>query len=337
VLWGVFFLESARMYRLDVRAFATACLMLLAAALAPAAHADVDIRELQLKSSAVLILDDQTGEILYDRNADAILPIASITKLMTAIVTLEAELPLDEVVTISEDDVDTLKGTGSRLRIGTKLTRDELLRLALMASENRAASALSGAYPGGRRAFIQAMNAKARQLGMNGTHYVEATGLSSENVSSAQDLAKLARVAHTYPLIREYSTLPTHQVLIGGRRNTFANTNGLVRGGNWDIGLQKTGYISEAGRCLVMQTKLAARSVIIVLLDSMGKYTRIADAQRIRQWLDPEFVMPAPVKKVVRAKARPKAKVVTSRKSVKVTRTANGRMQATITPKSKAR
>lgn len=326
------------MLRLKVRGFFFAISLLAAAAFLPA-QADTDTRDLMLKSSAVLILDEQTGEVLYERNTEASLPIASITKLMTAIVTLEAGLPLDEVISITEDDLDTIKGTGSRLRVGTDLTRDELLRLALMASENRAASALSGAYPGGRKAFVQAMNAKARQLGMHGTHYVEATGLSSENVSSAQDLAKLVRVAHTYPLIREYSTLPTHQVMIGGRRSTFSNTNGLVRGGNWDIALQKTGYISEAGRCLVMQTKLGARSVIMVLLDSMGKYTRIADANRIRQWLDPDFVMPvaAPAKKVARAKYRSRATVSSSRKTVKVTRAANGRMQATITTKSKSR
>ncbi|HKY02969.1 MAG TPA: D-alanyl-D-alanine endopeptidase [Burkholderiales bacterium] len=316
-----------------IRAFAIACAMSLG--LVTAVHADViaDISELKLKSSAVLVLDDQTGEVLFSRNTDAILPIASITKLMTAMVTLDAGLPLDETISVTHEDVDTLKGTGSRLRVGTELSRDDLLKLALMASENRAASALAGAYPGGRNAFVQAMNAKARQLGMKGTYYVEPTGLSSSNVSTAEDLAKLVRAAQTYQLISDYSTLANHRVRIGTRSATFNNTNGLVRSGNWEIGLQKTGYISEAGRCLVMQAKLAARSVIIVLLDSWGKYTRIADANRIRQWLEPEFIIPQPVKKITRASSRSKVKAAT-RKPVKVVRTSSGRVKTQVKAKT---
>ncbi|HKO87421.1 MAG TPA: D-alanyl-D-alanine endopeptidase [Burkholderiales bacterium] len=307
-----------------IRVFAVLCALALGV-VAPQVRANLS----DLKSSAVLIMDEQTGEVLYSRNQAQVLPIASITKLMTAMVTLDAGLPLDERITITNEDLDTRKGTGSRLRVGTELSRDDLLRLALMASENRAASALGGAYPGGRDAFVTAMNMKARQLGMTGTLYVEPTGLSSANVSTAEDLAKLVRVAQTYPLIREYSTLPHHSVPVGTRMASFSNTNGLVRAGNWEIGLQKTGYISEAGRCLVMQAKLAARSVVIVLLDSWGKYTRIADANRIRQWLEPDFVIPVQPKKITRAKSRSRIKATRS-KSVKVVRTSNGRLKATI-------
>ena len=312
------------------RIFAFLCATALGL-VAPQANANLS----GLKSSAVLIMDEETGEVLYSRNQAQVLPIASITKLMTAMVTLDAGLPLDERITITSEDLDTRKGTGSRLRVGTELSRDDLLKLALMASENRAASALGGAFPGGRDAFVTAMNMKARQLGMYGSFFVEPTGLSSANVSTAEDLAKLVRVAQTYPLIREYSTLAQHRVVVGKRTTSFTNTNGLVRAGNWDIGLQKTGYISEAGRCLVMQAKLAARSVVIVLLDSWGKYTRIADANRIRQWLEPDFVIPVQ-KKISRAKSRVKAKAKATRsKSIKVVRTANGRVKAKITRPAK--
>lgn len=289
--------------------------------------------EPQLKSSSVLVMDEETGEILYSRNADAVLPIASITKLVTAMVILDAKLPLDETVRISNADVDLLKGTRSRLRVGTELSRDDLLKLALMASENRAASALGGSYPEGREAFVEAMNKKVLELGMRGTYFVEPTGLSSSNVSTAEDLGKLVRAAQDYPLIREYSTLSEHRVAVGKRKTAFANSNSLVRSGKWEIGLQKTGYISEAGRCMVLQAKVAARSVVIVLLDSWGKYTRAADANRIRHWLDPEFVVPAePKKKYARAKSR-SSKTVAARKSkspIKITRTSGGRVQAKI-------
>lgn len=268
-----------------------------------------------LKSSTVLVMDEQTGEILYGKNTDAVVPIASITKLMTAIVTLDANLPLDEPVPITEDDVDQYKGTRSRLPVGTTLSRDELLHLALMASENRAASALGNSYPGGAAAFVAAMNAKAAALGMGDTRFVEATGLSSDNVSSAPDLARLVQAAKTYPLIREYSTSTSLEVEIRGRKVAFANTNGLVRSGDWDIGVSKTGFIREAGRCLVMQTRLAARSVIIVLLDSWGTFTRIADAARIRAWLEPGYSMPTlnakPPKKTARRGATVKRAAAT--------------------------
>jgi D-alanyl-D-alanine endopeptidase (penicillin-binding protein 7) len=241
---------------------------------------------LDLKSSVALVMDQDTNEILFSKNPQAVLPIASITKLMTALVVTEAKLPMDEVLTVTQEDVDTEKNSSSRLAVGTKLTREEMLHLALMASENRAASALGRHYPGGLDAFVAAMNNKARELGMNDTHYAEPTGLSSRNQSSARDLAALVKYAHgNNPTLREFSTSPEHQVTLGSRQVTFHNTNGLVRGGTWDIGLQKTGYITEAGRCLVMQADLAGRKLIMVLLDSAGKYSRIGDAERLRKWL----------------------------------------------------
>ena len=282
--------------------------------------------EPKLKSAAVLVMDQETGEILLSHNSESITPIASLTKLMTALITVQAGLDLNEVIEITEADVDTLKGTGSRLRVGSALTRDDLLKLALMASENRAASALGRSYPGGKSAFVAAMNAKAHALHMTATHFVEPTGLSSANVSSAEDLAKLVRAAHEMPLIREYSTSARHEVQLKGRTAEFVNTNALVRGGSWDIGLSKTGYITEAGRCLVMQAKFNARSVIIVLLDSIGKYTRVADAKRIREWLDPSFAVERP--RIVRSKAvKVKAKVV---KKAPTKRVAKTRVKAKI-------
>lgn len=273
--------------------------------------------EPKLRSAAVLVMDQETGEILLSHNSESVAPIASLTKLMTALITIEAGLDLDEVVEITEADIDTLKGTGSRLRVGSALTRDDMLKLSLMASENRAASALGRSFPGGKSAFVEAMNAKARELKMTATHFVEPTGLSSANVSSAEDLAKLVRATHETPLIREYSTMPRHEVKIKGRTGQFVNTNALVRGGSWDIGLSKTGFINEAGRCLVMQAKFNARSVIIVLLDSIGKYTRVADANRIREWLDPGFVIEPPRivrSKAVKVKAKVKKKAINSKK-----------------------
>jgi D-alanyl-D-alanine endopeptidase (penicillin-binding protein 7) len=241
---------------------------------------------LDLKSSVALVMDQDTNEILFSKNPQAVLPIASITKLMTALVVTEAKLPMDEVLTVTQEDVDTEKNSSSRLAVGVRLSREDMLHLALMASENRAASALGRHYPGGLEAFVAAMNHKARELGMNDTHYAEPTGLSSRNQSSARDLAALVKYAHgNNPTLREFSTSPEHQVTLGSRQVTFHNTNGLVRGGTWDIGLQKTGYITEAGRCLVMQADLAGRKLIMVLLDSAGKYSRIGDAERLRKWL----------------------------------------------------
>ncbi|WP_423228719.1 D-alanyl-D-alanine endopeptidase [Pseudaquabacterium rugosum] len=241
---------------------------------------------LDLRSSVALVIDQDTNEVLFAKNANAVLPIASITKLMTALVVTEARQSLDEVLTITSDDIDTEKNSRSRLNPGTQLSRGEMLHLALMSSENRAANALGRHYPGGLSAFVQAMNRKAAQLGMRDTHYVEPTGLSSRNQSSARDLAVLVKEAHRFPLLRELSTSPEAQVEIGHRTMAFHNTNGLVRSPNWEIGLQKTGYISEAGRCLVMQAQLAGRKLIMVLLDSAGKYSRMGDAERIRRWLD---------------------------------------------------
>jgi serine-type D-Ala-D-Ala endopeptidase (penicillin-binding protein 7) len=246
-------------------------------------HGTVDA--LELKSSVALVMDQDTHEILFAKNLQAVLPIASITKLMTALVVTEASLPLDETLTVTQDDVDTEKGSRSRLTVGTQLSREEMLHLALMSSENRAAHVLGRSFPGGLDAFVAAMNDKAQALGMVDTRYVEPTGLSSKNQSSARDLATLVNAAHQHRLIRELSTSPEHQVEIGRRELTFRNTNGLVRSPSWDIGLQKTGYISEAGRCLVMQAQMAGRKLIMVFLDSAGKYSRIADAERVRRWI----------------------------------------------------
>ena len=257
---------------------------------------------LELKSGVALVLDSDTNEVLFSKNSDAVLPIASLTKLMTALVVTEARLPLDEMLSVSEDDVDTEKFSHSRLKIGTELNREEMLHLALMSSENRAAHALGRYYPGGIDAFVAAMNAKAQALGMNDTHYVEPTGLSSHNQSSARDLATLVKAAHQHQIIRELSTSPEYRVEIGNRTTEFRTTNALVRSPAWDIGLQKTGYISEAGRCLVMQTKMAGRQLIMVFLDSAGKYSRLGDAERVRRWISetlpavvaPSALVPAP-------------------------------------------
>jgi len=247
-------------------------------------------RELKLRSAAALVLELGDGQMLYAKNTDAVMPIASITKLMTAIVVLDSGLPLDEPIVIEGADVDTLKGTRSRLKVGMTLTRYELLKLALMASENRAAAALARAFPGGVRAFVPAMSQKARDLGMQDTRFLDATGLNPGNVSTAQDLAMLVNAGYQYPLIREFTTSVSHRIELSGRRYprvvAFRNSNGLVRSRQWDIGLSKTGYISEAGRCLVMQATISAKPVIIVLLDSWGKLSRVGDANRIKRWLE---------------------------------------------------
>lgn len=241
---------------------------------------------LDLKSSVALVLDQDTNEVVFAKNSDAVLPIASLTKLMTAIVTVESHLPLDEAITVTSDDVDTEKNSSSRLSVGATLSRGELLHLALMSSENRAAHALGRTYPGGLGAFVRAMNLKARQLGMTDARYVDPTGLNSGNQASAKDLATLVKAAYQQPLIRELSTSPEHAVRLGARQVQFRNTNSLVRNPAWDIGLQKTGYIVEAGRCLVMQAKMAGRKFIMVFLDSSGKYSRQADAERVRRWIE---------------------------------------------------
>jgi serine-type D-Ala-D-Ala endopeptidase (penicillin-binding protein 7) len=242
--------------------------------------------QLDLKSSVALVIDQDTREVLFSKNDSAVLPIASLTKLMTGLVVSEAKLPMDEMVTITQDDVDTEKGSSSRLRVGTMLTRGELLHLALMSSENRAAHALGRTYPGGVGSFVSLMNAKAKMLGMNDTRYVEPTGLSSHNQSSAHDLATLVNAAYDDSVLRELTTSHGHEVAVGKRTLKYNNTNRLVKNPDWDIGLQKTGYISAAGQCLVMQAKIAGRKLIMVFLDSAGKLSRIGDAERVRRWVE---------------------------------------------------
>ncbi len=245
-----------------------------------------DAQGILLQSASALVTDQISGAVLYEKSADSVVPIASITKLMTAMVTLDANPGLQEILTIGEEDVDTLKGTHSRLHVGTRLTREEMLNLALMSSENRAASALSRHYPGGREAFIAAMNRKTQALGMTDTQFADPTGLTASNVSSARDLAKMVAAAYQYPLIREFSTMAEREVMVGRRNQMFRNTNSLVKSPSWEIGLSKTGYINEAGKCLVMHTWLNSKPTIIVLLDSWGKMTRIGDANRIKRWVE---------------------------------------------------
>jgi len=242
---------------------------------------------LQLASSKALIVNQETGETLYAKGTDIPTPIASITKLMTAMVMLDMHLPMEEMLSVSDADVDTLKNTTSRLRVGTELSRAEMLKLALMSSENRAAFVLARTTPIGTTAFIAAMNRKAAELGMKNSRFADPTGLNSENVSTAEDLVKMVKAAYSYPDIRAVTTTASYDVPVHGLRRLveFRNTNVLVRNGTWDIGLSKTGYISEAGRCLVMQAQIAAQPLIIVLLDSYGKNTRIGDAQRIKKWM----------------------------------------------------
>ncbi len=268
-------------------------------------------QELDLRSSAALVVDQKSGAALYAKNIDVPTAIASITKLMTAMVALDAGLPMHEEIVVNKEDVDRLKGTGSRLALGSKLTREELLHLALIASENRAASALSRIFPGGRPAFIAAMNRKAKEIGMHDSYFVDSTGLNSGNRATATDLVKMVNAAYRYPMIREISATGSYDVSLPGtqvvkvRKNgklrkeyrpvqrhvAFNNTNSLTRSEDWDIGVSKTGYINEAGHCLVMQTKIADQRVIIVLLDSIGKWGRIGDAQRIRKWLEHDSPM----------------------------------------------
>jgi serine-type D-Ala-D-Ala endopeptidase (penicillin-binding protein 7) len=247
-----------------------------------------ELADLSLNSSAVMVLDQASGEVLLEKNADAALPIASITKVMTAMVVLDAAQPLDESIVIAREDTQLEKYSASRLKVGASFTRAELLHLALMSSENRAANALGRSYPGGLPAFVIAMNDKARALGMTSSTFVEPTGLSSGNVASPRDLAVLVNAAHHVPLIRDYSTDRDAVVRVGGRQQQFKNTNALTRDETWDIGLSKTGFIRDAGKCLVMQARLDQREVIIVMLDAEGSAKRLADAERIRRWLSIE-------------------------------------------------
>ncbi|MBW0447537.1 D-alanyl-D-alanine endopeptidase [bacterium M00.F.Ca.ET.228.01.1.1] len=241
---------------------------------------------LMLRSSVAYVVDQNTGEPLFDKNSRAVVPIASITKLMTAMVVLDSKEPMTDQLEVTDEDRDYEKNTGSRLSVGSVLSREDMLHIALMASENRAAAALSRYYPGGRPAFLAAMNAKARQLGMTDTHFENPTGLTSQNVSSARDLVKMVNAAYQYPLIRRFSTDHSYEVYTGKRTLAYNSTNALVRNPTWDIGLQKTGFINEAGECLVMQANIHGRPMVLVLLDSSGKYSRFADATRLRTWLD---------------------------------------------------
>ena len=245
-------------------------------------------RSLHLRSVSALVIDELTGTPLYSSHSNTATPIASLTKLMTAMVVLDAKLPLDETIKISRADVDRLRGTHSRLREGLSLSRERLLHLALMSSENRAAAALTRSYPGGTPACVAAMNRKAAALGLHNTRFADGTGLDADNVSTASDLAKLVKAAHGYALIKKYSTTASHHLSIPRRADplVYKNTNILVRKSAWDIGLSKTGYISESGRCLVMQARILGRPMIIVLLNSQGKYSGIGDANRIRKWIE---------------------------------------------------
>lgn len=284
---------------LSITAFA--CLVIFATSVSSAAAVEGAVvpTHLQhaappgLRSGAALVLDTTHSSVLYSRNAEVAMPIASITKLMTALVVMDAEQPLDEPLEISSEDRSPGKGSRSRLVPGTRLTRGDLMHLALMASENHAAHALGRAYPGGLAACVSAMNAKARALGMTSAHFVEPTGLSDENVASPEDLSKLVMAAAQVPAIRQYSTDRGYEVRVGRRMVRFRTTDSLVTRPDWAIQVQKTGYISEAGRCLVMQTVIENRTVVIVLLNSYGKRTRVADARRIRKWMEAKLTLHA--------------------------------------------
>jgi D-alanyl-D-alanine endopeptidase (penicillin-binding protein 7) len=259
---------------------------------------DGDPAHLYLRSNAVLVFDQSTGEPVYTKNVDMVQPIASITKLMTAMVVLESKQDLTEPVTIEETDIDVVKNTRSRLSVGSVVRRADLIRLALMASENRAAAALGRNYPGGTEAFVARMNEQAAVLGLTQTHFADSSGLSSLNVSSPADLAKLVQAAYQYALIREYSTTPGLMLTMPdtGRSITFNNTNLLVKNEGWHIGLSKTGFINESGQCLVMQAYINSKPFVIVLLDAWGKYSRIGDANRIKKWLETRVVSGVPGK-----------------------------------------
>ncbi len=243
---------------------------------------------LHLRSESALVLDAEQGRVIYGKKADKIRPIASITKLMTAMVVLDAQLPLTEKITIKSADVDRIKNTRSRLSVGARLTREEILLLALMSSDNRAAAALGRTYPGGTKVFVKAMNNKAFELGMGNSLFVESTGLSSRNVSTARDLAKLVEAAYSYEMIRKCTTTAVHSVRLPPKKRSllYKNSNSLVRRGVWDIDISKTGFLKAAGRCLVMHAQILGKPVIIVLLDSWGKNTRIGDANRIKKWME---------------------------------------------------
>ncbi len=265
----------------------------------------LDAAKLKLLSANAVVIDPADGHVVYSKAANEVTPIASLTKLMTAMVVLDGAQPLDETLVVDMGDFDYLKGSHSRLRMGSTLSRDEMLKLALMASENRAASALARHYPGGTPAFVSAMNAKAALLGLSNTRFEDPTGLSPHNVSTATDLAHMVQAAAAYPLIRDYSTTPAHDVEVQptGQTIGYNNSNALVKSATWDIQLQKTGYIREAGRCVVMLATVASKPMVIVLLDSIGKYTRLGDAQRVKYWLETGESMPVAATKHVSNRA----------------------------------
>jgi len=289
-----------------------------------------DPAKLRLASANVLVLDAATDRPVYAKGADEVTPIASLTKLMTAIVAIDSGASLDEPLAVDMGDFDFVKGSSSRLSMGATLPRREMLRLALMSSENRAASTLARHHPGGPGAFVAAMNAKARALGMTRTRFEDPTGLSPNNVSTASDLARLVRASADYPLIRDFSTTPSHYVELQptGRMLGFNNSNRLVSLPDWDIQLQKTGYIREAGRCLVMLANVASKPMIIVLLDSVGKFTRLGDAQRVKHWLETGQALPLASTigyKSASAKAQVKPKAVAKTPAKAVSKTTKPR------------
>ncbi len=270
------------------------CSSLVVAASAEAANPSP--RQQELAAGSALVVDLNTNQVLYASNPDVVVPIASVTKLMTAMVSLDAKLPLDEVLPITIRDTAEMKGVYSRVRVGSEISRREMLLLALMSSENRAAASLAHHYPGGHAAFVAAMNAKARALGMNSSRFVEPTGLSEHNVSTANDLVLLLKATQQYPLLSQLSTTPEKTVAFRKPRYTlgFRNTNALVRKANWSVQLTKTGYTDEAGHCLVMRTQMAGKPVAFVVLDAYGKYTHMADANRLKKWLETGRVTPVP-------------------------------------------
>ena len=263
-----------------------AATLALGALVAGGAEAANRPQALQLQSRAVLVMRADTGEVLYRKNAEETLPIASITKLMTAMVVLDAKQSLDAPIRITNAEVDRLRGSSSRLAIGTTVTRRQALILALMSSENRAAAALLRNYPGGKAAGVAAMNRKAKALGMTHSRFVEATGLSGDNRSTPSDLARMVKAASRYPDIRKFSTMRELTVKVGRYPTLYRNSNPLVRNPSWNIDITKTGYLSEAGRCLVMQTTIRGMPVVMVLMNSWGTYTRVGDAGRVRRWLE---------------------------------------------------
>lgn len=258
---------------------------------APARNVNISALPLAISSRAAIVADARTGEVFYGKNSNEIVPIASITKLMTAMIVLDADQDMNEMLRITDADIDRLRNSRSRLYVGAELSRADMMLLMLMSSENRAASALARNYPGGFNAAMAAMNKKARTLGMTNSHFMDSSGLHGENRSTPADLIKMVQAAYNYSQIRTYSTMPEYHVVIGNSNTvmTYRNTNQLVSNDSWDIGISKTGFINEAGRCLVMFAKVTDTPVIIVLMDSPNNSVRTTDANRVRNWLEVSF------------------------------------------------